>query len=131
MGDRISSRVSNNPEFMKLKEETERGNFLYKVYGLVDPRDGKLFYVGCTRELIYFRVYNHFLESKNTKKKQMLTELLDKGLFPIVEVFYEMEEREHAYMIERYLTNFIYNYSDHAKLVNIRNTKKINTLISK
>lgn len=120
-----SNKVSQNKEYQKLKSNTERGSFLYKVYGLINPIDNTLFYIGCTKELIYFRVYNHFLEAKNTSKKKILHELLDVDLFPIVKVFYEFEDRELAYHTERYLTNFLSNYDFSINLTNILNTNKI------
>ncbi len=124
MNKSIANRVSENKYYKELKAKTERGSFLYKVYGLIDPRDNKLFYVGCTRELIYFRIYNHFTESKETKKKEILLDLLDSDLFPNVEVLYEFEEREYAYLIEKYITNFVHNFNFEAKLTNHMNIKK-------
>ena len=125
MDKSIAARVSDNKDYKKLVSNTTRGRFDYKVYGLIDPRDNTLFYIGCTKSLIYFRVYDHFVNNKPCSKRDKLIKMLDDGVFPRVKVFYEFEDREYAHLVERYLINFISNNEFNFDLINIACTKKV------
>jgi len=72
----------------------------YLVYQLVDPRDGKPFYIGSGKR---GRPYEHFTMAANGKpgrKNDRIRELQAIGLLPTVETLLECEWRDWAYECE-------------------------------
>lgn len=56
----------------------------YRVYALVDPRDGLVYYVGQTANHLYLRLQDHLRRrhGDRTRKAEWLRELLDAGFDP-------------------------------------------------
>lgn len=70
------------------------------VYGLVDPNDGMLIYVGATTQKLETRVHGHVLEAENLYtnirtplnfKRSWILDLLAQGQHPLAVVFQEVE----------------------------------------
>lgn len=62
------------------------------VYGLKDPRDNKIKYVGCSHDVHKERIAKHMWDAKNNntnKKCRWLKQLAKEGLLPELIVFAE------------------------------------------
>jgi predicted GIY-YIG superfamily endonuclease len=75
------------------------------VYGMVDPRDSKVFYIGITNNL-YQRFKEHMLMCGNNERKQArIQEILDTHMLPwmltleVVDPNVSARERETAYIV--------------------------------
>jgi hypothetical protein len=86
-----------------INKEKQESEMLYYVYGLIDPRDDMVFYIGKGRD---DRWKNHFIESSlnkegNTKKTAKIKKLNSLGYEPHVEFFAQnIEDEQLAYSIE-------------------------------
>jgi predicted GIY-YIG superfamily endonuclease len=75
---------------------------MYSVYGLVDPRDNKPFYVGITDD-IYKRFWQHVnCHGNNFEKNKRIQELRALNLMVIVQIYEQIEDIGHARIREAY-----------------------------
>jgi predicted GIY-YIG superfamily endonuclease len=75
---------------------------MYSVYGLVDPRDNKPFYVGITDD-IYKRFWQHVnCHGNNYEKNKRIMELRTLNLMVIVQTYEQIEDFGHARIREAY-----------------------------
>lgn len=73
----------------------------YDVYLLIDPRCGRVFYVGCSGSLPQ-RTDNHFsLQFPTTKG--VISEIKDAGMLPVVAVVHFKKNRDFALREEKKL----------------------------
>lgn len=79
----------------------------YIVYGLIDPRDDVLFYIGkscCGTKSMKRHTQPHSLNSKtNLNKSARIREIMDEGLELTYIVLEECRNRQHVEMRERVL----------------------------
>lgn len=69
----------------------------YYTYQLVDPRDGKPFYIGKGKDK---RMLAHLKESGHSKKHKRIQEIRDAGLEPLCEVVKHFKSEDAAYRHE-------------------------------
>lgn len=118
----------------KLKEiEAFNSRSFYKIYTLIDPVTMQIFYIGCTKEEIYKRVYLHSTENTVNKKEKIsknerLKNLLDNHIEPIVKVLYFIEDKKIARIVEKYLINFCSNNKYEINLLNRVNSFTVNPI---
>lgn len=101
---------------------------MWKVYGLQDPRDGRVRYVGCTSMwYLSSRLAMHVNTARIPKQKGHLTprsvwirDVLDAGLRPVPVLFSEFPTKEEAYVVEKHL---IQDFKD--LLVNVTGRRRI------
>lgn len=113
--------IDNSVYINKSKKETEQ---MYYVYGLIDPRDNSVFYIGKGKD---DRALSHFSESSlskegNTKKTAKIKKLNSLGFKPVIEFYAQnIIDEQLAYDIEAKLIS-IYGrigYDDNGILTNI------------
>lgn len=95
--------LENSVFINRIKGETE---LTYYVYGLIDPRDNSIFYIGKgkdDRALSHF--YDHVLKKEgNTRKTAKIKKLQSLGYKPMIEFFAQnIEDEQLAYKIEESL----------------------------
>ncbi len=74
----------------------------YVIYGIVDPTNGKIFYIGSTSNL-KIRKSGHFLEAlkgRGGKKGFLIRKIAELGLVPEFRILANAESRLHAFRIE-------------------------------
>jgi hypothetical protein len=104
----------------------------YKVYGIVNPINNELFYIGCTKVELYKRIYCHhkersvFDDSAPVSKNKRIKALISIGVKPEVKVFYYIKDRKTALGVEKCLTHFLINNKLNVKLLNKANSLSIN-----
>jgi len=92
--------VENSVFINKEKEETE---LMYYVYGLIDPRNNQIFYIGKGKDN---RALSHFTEQSlkregNTKKAAKIKKLKALGYQPMIEFYAQnIDDENIAYKIE-------------------------------
>lgn len=92
----------------KLKRNKKFNQRVHKIYGLIDPRSNTIFYIGCTSIPMHERLYQHFVDSGTfTPKYKVLKSLLINDIYPEVKVFYFIDDKYTARIIEKYITNFL------------------------
>lgn len=75
----------------------------YKVYGLADPRNGNIRYVGVTASP-NTRVVNHISEAMTgtqTRKSEWIRDLIKNGMEPDIQILAEIENKLEACNAER------------------------------
>jgi hypothetical protein len=110
----------------ELKENQEFNNTeLYKIYGLINPINNELFYIGCSKNEIHSRIYQHYnsidldWNNKVTKKKTLI-ELQENNIIPIVNVFFYISDKKTAQNIEKHLISFLMNNTYNVNLLNTK-----------
>lgn len=101
---------------------------LNKVYGLIDPENNELFYVGCTRMPMVDRVTRHLRTHYRTLDKRMthkLNKLNQSKTFPIVVIYCAYESRELAESAERALIIAMSQLDYNVLLLNGHGSKSI------
>lgn len=103
----------------------------YKIYLLIDPIDMSIFYIGCTKQEIFKRIYNHTTDHtcfrlNRTDKNRKINELLDSNIEPIVEVLYFIEDKKIARIVEKYLIHFCSNTKYSIRPLNRINSFTVN-----
>lgn len=78
-----------------------------KIYGLINPKTNKLFYIGCTLPPIATRLMSHLSCNGNAAKRNELLEIISNDMCPKIKIFYEIENRGLALTIEAHLINFV------------------------
>lgn len=80
---------------------------MYSIYTLSDPRDNSVRYVGLSKNA-YKRYGSHLLnlESNNTPKDHWVTELLNLGILPVLNVIETVETHDMAEEREHYWIHF-------------------------
>jgi hypothetical protein len=106
---------------------------LYKIYGIVNPLNNELFYIGCTKEPVYIRIYSHIREyacspGDKPSKHEIIQNLISQNIKPIVLLMYSIEDKILARNIEKYLIHFSINNKHKVNLSNRINSKNINPL---
>jgi len=126
-------KINEIKEFIELKNNDSMNQRINKIYGLIDPRDNTLFYIGCTIVRMHIRLSAHFNENTHmrTVKKDILYDIVLNGYFPKVEIFYRIEDKYTARIIEKFITNFTIQNKYNSKLVNsIGSSKNITTKVN-
>jgi predicted GIY-YIG superfamily endonuclease len=59
----------------------------YKVYGITDPENGMVRYIGATKSNLNRRLYEHSIDFARTKKANWFSSLSQKGAKPIIILF--------------------------------------------
>jgi hypothetical protein len=116
-----------------LKNNKECNERINKIYGLIDPRDNRLFYIGCSVVPMYKRLSQHMIEAQtiHKKKREILHEIIEGGLFPIIHIFYKINDRYTARIIEKHITNFVITNNFNTDLVNFAgSTSNITTNVN-
>lgn len=123
--------VNKKRHLNRLKRFPSFNSSNYKIYGLFDPIDNSLFYIGCTKSPMHVRVSSHINDlsywGHGRAKGKHVSEMIQGDRFPIVVVFYSLKDKNEARMIEKYLINFTFNYVSDEKisLLNSVHVKKI------
>ncbi len=95
----------------------------YIVYGLEDPRDGKLFYIGksCSgEEKMRRHVQQWSLRDHNPDKNRRIKEIMDLGFWPIFRVLAWCSSKKDLTMTE---TRLIRTISKEIPLLNMVNNR--------
>lgn len=97
----------------------------HKIYGLIDPDTETCFYIGVTRTSMVLRFSGHLsdlhITPRSGLKKRKIDELLKSGKYPIIKIFYEIEDRKTARLVEKYLIHFLVNLEHKIELLNYSN----------
>ena len=72
------------------------------IYGLIDPRNNELYYVGQTRRDLVERTDEHFFESKDTPVSKRNQAILQLGKAPAILKLAEVTSEEAAFHAELY-----------------------------
>lgn len=86
-----------------INKETRETELMYYVYGLIDPRNNKVFYIGKGKDNRALRHFaEHSLRSEgNTKKTAKIKKLNSLGYDPMIEFYAQnIEDEQLAYDIE-------------------------------
>jgi hypothetical protein len=78
----------------------------YTIYGLIDPRNNELYYVGRTRRDLVERSDEHFFESKDTLVSKRNRAILRLGMTPGIVKLAEVAQAEAAFHAELYWIHF-------------------------
>jgi len=98
------------PEWEMIKSDKKMMSRLFKLYGLIDPRNDELYYIGCTGSPMATRMSQHIaLCDGSDEKNKRIEELLNANIFPKVHVFYYFVSKEKARIAEKYITHFLAN----------------------
>lgn len=82
---------------------------MWKVYGILDPRDGRIRYVGCTKQRwLSNRLANHLNSARlptqkgyESKRSSWLREILGAGLRPTIALLVTADTKEEGLRIEK------------------------------
>jgi hypothetical protein len=74
----------------------------YTIYGLIDPRNNELYYIGRTRRDLIERTDEHFFESKETLVSKRNRAILQLGKVPAILKLAEAASQEAAFHAELY-----------------------------
>lgn len=95
----------------------------YKVYYLIDPRDGLVKYVGITITSLRLRLQSHLSEARNKRNKGPKTywirKLMNSGLEPAIEKVYDNLTLQEACQFEIALIAIFGRLEDGGQLTNI------------
>lgn len=75
--------------------------YIYHIYSLSDPRDGKVRYIGCTTN-IGVRYRRHFRETDNPRKLEWIQGLVSEGLKPLIDVLEVTTDKYKAADLEKF-----------------------------
>jgi hypothetical protein len=119
-------------ELNSIPEMTD--SYHYKIYGIIDPINNELFYIGCTKVNISERIMCHYREYSCSKKPrenkhEKLQEMIINGIKPKIKIFYLIKEKNLARNIEKYLIHFLINEKYSINLLNKINSINVNPLI--
>jgi hypothetical protein len=78
----------------------------HTIYGLIDPRNNELYYVGRTRRDLLERADEHFFESKDTLVSKRNRAILQLGMTPGIVKLAEVAQAETAFHAELYWIHF-------------------------
>jgi hypothetical protein len=78
----------------------------HTIYGLIDPRNNELYYVGRTRRDLVERADEHFFESKDTLVSKRNRAILQLGMTPGIVKLAEVAQAEAAFHAELYWIHF-------------------------
>jgi len=102
--------MHRHEDYIKLKKSEKEYKFclIRRVYGLVNPETGVMFYIGCTAQALHIRMYNHYfyIHEKNSMKNKILLHMKNRNVFPEVRVLHTFDYYDnHAFGKERELIN--------------------------
>jgi hypothetical protein len=78
----------------------------HTIYGLIDPRNNELYYVGRTRRDLVERSDEHFFESKDTLVSKRNRAILQLGMTPGIVKLAEVAQAEAAFHAELYWIHY-------------------------
>lgn len=84
---------------MRKQQKRNSMPFIYRIYTLTDPRNGNIFYVGCTCErTLRHRLVGHLRDSKlrRTKTNQYIFEIVKAGFEPVIEEVDRMTRNQYC-----------------------------------
>ena len=74
----------------------------FKIYGLIDPRDHRFYYVGQTGRTLHDRLDEHFFEHGDTRVSEKNQAIIKNGQLPQVVVLDELKDEKTAFHRELY-----------------------------
>lgn len=83
---------------------------MYKIYCLIDPRNGIVFYIGQTIQPVKTRLYQHTKTKSNDRLRKYIKRIIKAGFFPEIKIlednipFIKIHLRE-AFWIDQYNSN--------------------------
>jgi len=128
----INNRESYRQKLKEFRDNSAFNNDKHKVYGMFDPRDDTLFYIGCTKVPMHTRFCQHlcaYYTRRGILKTERVKCILKDNQFPYIKIFYTFEDKLKARIAEKFITNFVARHVKDGK-IHLLNSINIGECIS-